>query len=179
VDSQLAAHQDLPDAPLRLFTDPFVTRVEPHLAARAVGHPFVHRAAYVDDSDARYGRQQTSRHRHPERVFDFAQVADDADLEIADWDPGIADCGKRFDRLINDSRFGVEVFRQFVEGFGLENYQAAREFERLSRPFTARQIAVEVSAGQRDDQWTFRMFAMKTLDRVVVAERVQGDEQFV
>jgi len=179
VDSQLAAHQDLPDAPLRLFTDPFVTRVDLHLAARAIGHPFVHRAAHVDDSDARYGRQQASRHRRPERVFDFAQVADDADLEIADWDSRIADLRKRFDRLINDSRFVVETPRQFIKGFGLKNYQAAREFERLSRLFTARQIAVEVSAGQRDDQWTFRMFAMKTLDRVMAAERVQGDEQFV
>src|SRR5215813_10584990 len=179
MNSQLAAHQDLSNAPLRLFADPFVTRVDLRLAARAFGHLFAHRAAHVDDPDARYGRQQTSRHRRPKRVFDLAQVADDANHEIADWDSGIADCGERFDRLIDDARFGMEVFRQCVEGFGLENYQAAREFERLLRPFTARQIAVEVSSGQRDDKWTFRMFAMKTLDRAVAAERVQGDEQFV
>src|SRR5215510_14803271 len=95
--SQLTAHQDLPDAPSRLFADPFVTRVDPHLAARVFGHLFVHRPADVKDSDARYGRQQASRHRRPKRVFDFAQVADDADHEIADWDSGIADCWEQFD----------------------------------------------------------------------------------
>src|SRR5215813_5216971 len=179
MNSQLAAHQDLPDAPSRLFADPFVTRVDPHLAAGEFGHLFVHRAADVDDSDARHGRQQTSRHRRPKGIFDFAQVSDDADLEIADRDSEIADLRKRFDRLIDDSRFGVEMFRQCVEAFGLENYQAAREFERLSRPFTARQIAVEVSAGQRDDQWTLRMFTMKPFNRVVAAERVQRNEQVV
>lgn len=53
MDSQLAAHQDLSYAPLGLLADPFVTRVDLHLAARAFGHLFVHRAAHVDDSDAR------------------------------------------------------------------------------------------------------------------------------
>lgn len=53
MDSQLAAPQDLSNAPLRLFANPFVTRVDPHLAARAFGHLFVHRSAHVDDSDAR------------------------------------------------------------------------------------------------------------------------------
>ena len=179
MNSQLAAHQNLANAPLRLFADPSIAWIDFHLAARACDHLFGHRAADVDDSDARRGGQQASRHRRPERVLDFAQVADHAGLEIADLDFRIVDLRKRFDRLINDSRFGVETPRQFVEGFGLKNYQAAREFERLLRLFTARQIAVEVSAGQRDDQWSFRMFAMKTLDRVVAAERVQGDEQFV
>src|SRR5215813_1368001 len=97
MNSQLTAHQDLPDAPSRLFADPFVTRVDLHLEARAFGHLFVYHAADVNDSDVRHGRQQTSRHRRPKRVFDFAQVADDADHEIADWDSGIADRGERFD----------------------------------------------------------------------------------
>src|SRR5262249_23768780 len=76
-------------------------------------------------------------------------------------------------------RFGVEVFRQCLEGLGLENYQAAREFKRLSRPFAARQIAVEVSAGQRDYQRMVGMFTMKTFNRIVAAERMKRDEQVV
>src|SRR5262245_61054389 len=97
MNSQLTAHQDLSDAPSRLFADPFVTRVNPHLATRVFGHLFGHRPADVNDSDARYGRQQASRHRRSKWVFDFAQVADDADLEITDRDSAIADCGERFD----------------------------------------------------------------------------------
>ena len=80
---------------------------------------------------------------------------------------------------MDDSRFGVVMFRQCVEGFGLENYQTAREFERLSRQFAARQITVEVSAGQRDYQRTVGMFTMKTFNRGVAAERMQRDEQVV
>src|SRR5215475_14288448 len=71
------------------------------------------------------------------------------------------------------------MFRQRVEGFGLENYQAACEFERLLRPSAFRQITVEVRAGQRDDQWPAGTFTAPTFDRVVTAKRVQGNEQVV
>src|SRR5262245_22823032 len=120
MDSQLAAHKDLSNAPSRLLADPFVTWVGPHLAARAFGHLFVHCRAHVNDSDARRSWQQTSRHRRAKRIFDFAQVADDANREIADWDFGIADLRKQFDRLIDDSRFSVEACRQRVKSFGLK-----------------------------------------------------------
>jgi hypothetical protein len=65
------------------------------------------------------------------------------------------------------------MFRQRVEGFGLENYQAAREFERLLRPLALRKIAIEVSACQRDYQRAVRMLTMKSFNRIVAAERVQ------
>jgi hypothetical protein len=129
IDSQLAAHQELSHAPLRLLADPVIAWIDLHLAAGAFGHLFVRRAAGVDDSDARCRVQHTSRHRRAEWVFDFAQTPDDADSEIADRGSGIADFREWFDRLIDDSCFGVEMFRQFFERFGLKNYQPRREFE--------------------------------------------------
>src|SRR5215475_15399402 len=108
MDSQPAARQDLSNSPLRLFAYPAVAWIDLRLAARAFGHLSVHCAAHVDDSDARRGRQQASSHRRAKRVFDFAQVADDANLEITG-------CGLRFvefrewlDRLIDDSHFGLK-----------------------------------------------------------------------
>lgn len=53
MDSQLAAHQNPAHAPMRMLTQPAVTRIDRHLAPRALGHLFVHRAADVDDLKAR------------------------------------------------------------------------------------------------------------------------------
>src|SRR5262245_61938812 len=169
MNSQLAAHQNLANAPLRLYADPSIAWLDFHLAARACDHLFGHRAADVDASAARRGGQQASRPRRPDRALDCAQFADATGLEVADREFRIAVLRKRFDRLINDSRFGVETLRQCVEGFGLKYYQAAREFERLSRQFAFRQIAVEVSSAQSDYQRTVGMFTTETSDRVVAA----------
>lgn len=52
MDSQMAAHQDLSNAPLRLLADPVITWIDLDLAAGAFGHLSVRRATRVDDLDA-------------------------------------------------------------------------------------------------------------------------------
>ena len=177
MNSQLAAHQDLAHAPVRLLADPAVAGIDLHLAPRAFGHAVIHCAAGVNDLDARRRGQQARGHRGAERIFHVAQVADDSDLEFGDWRLEIGAMRKRPDRLINRARLAVQMRRQIVESLGLQHDDPRGQFKRFLRAFAAFEIAVEIGSGQRDDQWLAGALAMEAFDGVVTLLCVQGDEQ--
>ena len=84
MDSQLAALQYLPHAPVRLFTEPAITRIDFHLPTRAFSYRFCQSSADMNDLDARRLRQESCSHCGAEGVFDWPEVADNTNLEIAD-----------------------------------------------------------------------------------------------
>src|SRR5713101_80735 len=125
--------------------------------------------------DPRRCRQLTYGVGRSQRVLDRSQMRQYADLKTA----LLASWGREgtLSRLVD---YAHSLPRAFGDGFDpelLQDNDPRRELQRAHRFRAAFQIAIEIGAGQSDDERGKRMLLPETLNRRKAALRVQRDQQ--
>jgi hypothetical protein len=79
--------------------------------------------------------------------------------------------------LINDASLLTPNWPQLVEGFWLENDNARRKVERTLRAAALPEVAIEIGAGERDNQRPISVTAPEARYRRIAAPRVERDQE--
>ncbi|MNT04749.1 hypothetical protein D3C72_1393400 [compost metagenome] len=133
----------------------------------------IQRAADVDQAHARIVGKQRERAHGRQRVFFRPHVAHQYDVEvILAGRRGRACRG----RLVDHPAPGAMRGRQFGQPFVLQHHQVGGEFERALGRCIGADVAVQIGAGQHDDQRTIRTSLGKPGDGLGRAPGVQGDQ---
>ncbi len=171
----MTAGQRSPGLRPRDLTQPAVARLPLHQPPGLPLQGGAQRLPQVRHLDPLIGGQLPQGQPCPQRVLLVAKVSQHRDAEH----PGIGDIrpADRFDRLKDDADLSAKARRQFVRPLRLQQDESVGQFERPLSALAAANVAVEVSAGQGDDQRPVRPELPPARDGGITLARVQGDQQ--
>lgn len=159
------------------LTDPSITIVAPHGRDRGAAHGVGERSTDVNDLHPDVARDETKRTDDAKRIFDRTQVTDDEHAQRIVSVLGTTRGGDPRRRLRNEARLVSCVAREIAGGVRVEDDETIGDLERAACGAVAREIAIEVGAGEGDDDGELRARSARARDDVGGFSRVQGDEQ--
>ena len=161
--------------PARQFPQPVVARVDRGLGSGLFRHVVAQRRPHVQHPQARGRRQQPGRQRRAERILDRPQMPQDAHLEQ------VRARGRPYTGgghgLVDDPRLGPHVLRQLRHAQRLQDDQPRRQVQGPAGIGVGVDGAVQVGAGQGQDQRSVGVARPVALQGREAAQRVQGHQQ--
>jgi len=160
---------------MRAIADPAIAMVPIGLDPGATLERRTHGCTEMRDADSRVRGQEARGERCAKRILHLTKVGEDQHLE--EWPAAVEMRPPPLDRLEDNLRLSPRRGRQLAECERLEHNESIGDLEGSPRARAAREIAVEIGAGQGDHDRSLGVSSAEAPYRSGALLRVQSEKE--